>query len=89
MPIKAVVFDLDGTIVAFNIDYKALRAEVRGYLVKNGVPDSLLSVKESIFEMLKKADLAFTNAGKSAAFINQVRQEASLMLPPSPEFDSS
>jgi len=28
LTIKAVIFDLDGTIVDFNIDFKAARAEV-------------------------------------------------------------
>jgi phosphoglycolate phosphatase-like HAD superfamily hydrolase len=28
MKIKAVVFDLDGTLASFNIDYRAVRAEV-------------------------------------------------------------
>jgi len=36
--IRAVVFDLDGTIVKFNIDYKAVRAEVRSFLIKEGMP---------------------------------------------------
>ena len=76
MTIKAVIFDLDGTIVAFNLDYKALRAEVRGYLIKMGVPSSVLSIKENMFDMLKKADLLLTNAGKPASFIREIREES-------------
>ncbi|MEM0314188.1 MAG: hypothetical protein QXQ41_06545 [Candidatus Bathyarchaeia archaeon] len=41
MMIRAVVFDLDGTIVTFSMDYKALRAEVRGFLINQGVPASV------------------------------------------------
>jgi len=74
--IKAVIFDLDGTIAAFNLDYKALRAEVRGYLIKMGVPPSVLSIKENMFDMLKKADLLLTNAGKPAYFIKEIREES-------------
>lgn len=55
MTIKAVIFDLDGTIVDFNIDFKAARAEVIRFLTKQGLPSSLLSVNESVFVMLKKA----------------------------------
>ena len=66
MGVKAVIFDLDGTLVSFNLDYRTVRAEVRGYLLRVGVPASQLSANESIFEMLKKAELFLKNSGKSA-----------------------
>jgi len=34
--IKAVVFDLDGTLASFNLDYRAVRTEVRRHLEKKG-----------------------------------------------------
>jgi phosphoglycolate phosphatase len=71
--IKAVVFDLDGTIVSFNIDYKAVRAEVRSFLVKNGMPASVLSLNESIFEMLRKTEIFMKNSGKSEKAFNEIR----------------
>ena len=52
--VEAVIFDLDGTLANFNLDFKALRAEVRSYLMRIGVPASVLNVNESIFEMLDK-----------------------------------
>ncbi len=55
MPVEAVIFDLDGTLAHFNLDFKALRGEVRGYLIRAGVPTSVLNVNESIFEMLTKS----------------------------------
>ena len=57
MPIKAVIFDLDGTIASFNLDYLTVRAEVRSYLMRNGLPASILATNESIFDMLKKAEI--------------------------------
>jgi beta-phosphoglucomutase len=76
MAVKAVVFDLDGTIASFNIDYKAVRAEVRSFLIRAGLPASVLSINESIFEMLKKTEIFMKNNGKSKkAFIN-IRSEA-------------
>jgi phosphoglycolate phosphatase len=74
LTIDSAILDLDGTIVAFNLDYKALRAEVKGYLMKNGIPASVLSLSESIFELLKKAKLQMSNFGRSSIFIEQVSQ---------------
>lgn len=74
--IKAVVFDLDGTIAGFNLDYKTVRAEVRGYLLRMGMPASSLSVNESIFEMLKKAEIYMKNSGKNERTIQRFRENA-------------
>jgi HAD superfamily hydrolase (TIGR01509 family) len=74
--IKAVIFDLDGTITNFNLDYKALRGEVRSYLLRVGVPASVISAKESIFDMLKKTEIFVKNSGKSAEAMNAVCNEA-------------
>jgi len=76
MGVNAVIFDLDGTIARFNLDYRALRGEVRGYLLRVGVPASVLSVKESVFEMLKKTEIFVKNSGKSAEAFEEVRNEA-------------
>jgi HAD superfamily hydrolase (TIGR01509 family) len=77
MTVKAVIFDLDGTIANFNIDYKTIRAEVRGFLIKQGLPASVLSLNESTFEMLKKAEIFLKNSGKSEKAIENVREKAS------------
>jgi phosphoglycolate phosphatase len=76
MAIKAVIFDLDGTIATFNLDFKAVRAEVRGYLLNAGVPASLITVNEPIFDMLKKAELFMSNAGKPASTMEEISREA-------------
>ena len=64
MTIKAVVFDLDGTIVDFNIDFKAARAEVIRLLTKQSLPSSLISVNESLFVTLKKVEKRMKENGK-------------------------
>lgn len=58
------------------MDYRALRAEVRGYLLKVGVPASVLSLQENIFEMLKKTEIFVRNSGKSAEEMAVIRSEA-------------
>jgi len=76
MAIKAVIFDLDGTLADFNLDYKAVRVEVRNFLVKNGLPASILSTDESIFEMLKKAQIYLKNNAKSERTIEKIHGKA-------------
>ncbi|MEM3576901.1 MAG: HAD family hydrolase [Candidatus Bathyarchaeia archaeon] len=76
MKVKAVIFDLDGTIAKFNIDYRAVRAEVRSLLIRAGMPASTLSTNESIFEMLKKTEIFMKNNGQNEKAIAQIRSEA-------------
>ena len=77
MTIKATIFDLDGTLVDFNLDYKAIRGDIREHLLNSILPSSLLSAKDTVFEMLKKADIYFRNLDKSSAnSINKIRNEA-------------
>jgi len=65
MAVNAVVFDLDGTVVTFNLDYRSARAEVIGFLEVQGLSRSLFSLNESVFEMLKKVEVSVRNKGKS------------------------
>ena len=74
--IKAVIFDLDGTIASFNLDYKAIRGEVRSYLLREGVPASVLAVNENIFDMLNKVTIFVKNSGKSAEAMERIRNGA-------------
>ncbi len=66
--VKAIVFDLDGTLTDFNLDYKTVRAEARRFLINQGFPASTLSVNESIFDMLRKARVYLKNNGLSNQF---------------------
>jgi len=73
VPVEAVIFDLDGTLAHFNLDFKALRAEVRSCLMRAGVPASVLNVNENMFEMLAKSEIFFKNGDKSKS--NQAFEE--------------
>jgi len=73
--IKAVIFDLDGTIVNFNLDYKAVRADVIQFLTKQGFPSSIISVNESIFDILKKLEIYMRNHGEEEQ-ITKVKEDA-------------
>ena len=76
MAVKAVVFDLDGTIASFNLDYVTVRADVRSYLIRAGLPGSILSTNQSIFEMLKMTEIFLKNNGKSDRAVGKVKNEA-------------
>ena len=72
--IKAVIFDLDGTLVKFNLDYKTVRAETRQILINEGFPASIFTLDESIFDMLKKAQVFMKNNGKKQAEITRIKE---------------
>jgi phosphoglycolate phosphatase-like HAD superfamily hydrolase len=88
MAIKAIIFDLDGTIAAFNLDYRMVRVEVRSFLIGIGVPPSVLVVNESIFEMLKKTEIYLKNSGKTEGAIRKARENA-LAIAEKHEFEAA
>lgn len=73
--IKAVIFDLDGTIVDFKLDYMTVRAEAKRLLTSYGFPPSIFSVNESVFEMLKKAEIFMRNSGKNEKEIEDIKRK--------------
>jgi len=63
LTIKAVIFDLDGTLVNFNLDIKSIRAETIQFFSGQGYPSSLFSLNENIFKMLEKLQAYMKNKG--------------------------
>ena len=59
----AIIFDMDGVLVEFRIDYMRLRRDIIDYLVSVGVPRSLLSIE----------DLVFTTIIKGISFLRRKR----------------
>jgi phosphoglycolate phosphatase len=72
--IKAVIFDLDGTIIAFNLDIKACRTEVIKQLTNRGLPRYLFSLKESAFDMLVKVKKYLKSEGMEGQQFDEVRK---------------
>ena len=74
MTIKAVIFDLDGTLVEFKLDYKTERAEVIQLLTKHGIPSSILSMNEGMFGVLKMVEIYMKNSGKKEKEVKRVKE---------------
>lgn len=73
--IKAVILDLDGTIVDFNLDYELMRLEVVQLLTKLGCPSSIFSINESIFNILKKAEIYIRNNNRRELDLAKVKEK--------------
>jgi HAD superfamily hydrolase (TIGR01549 family) len=54
--IEVVIFDLDGTLVTFDLDVKACRTEIVDYLAEQELPRELFSMNETAFDMLVKTE---------------------------------
>jgi phosphoglycolate phosphatase len=67
--IKAVIFDLDGTLKEFNLDIRGCRTKIIKLLTQRGFSRSLFSLNESAFDMLKKIKKSpITEDGKKRDF---------------------
>lgn len=67
--IKAVIFDLDGTLKEFNLDIRGCRTKIIKLLTQRGFSRSLFSLNESAFDMLKKVKKSpITEDGKKLDF---------------------
>jgi len=61
--IRAVIFDLDGTLKEFNLDTKACRTKIINLLTQQSFSRSLFSIKETAFDMLVKVKKYLTAKG--------------------------
>lgn len=59
--IKAAVFDFDGTLVPFKMDYIALRREIINKIAETGISEDMFDVKDPIRVTLKKANELLRN----------------------------
>ncbi|MFX0042246.1 MAG: HAD family hydrolase [Candidatus Hodarchaeota archaeon] len=73
--IKAIVWDLDGTLIHFKIDYLRARHVAIKILKKYGVPKNLLTVRYSILENVSSARDFFQKEGLSRERINEIIAE--------------
>ena len=70
--IKAIIWDLDGTLIYFNIDFRRARHEAIKILKKYGVPNPLLSVEFSILDNVAKSREYFKTQGFSDKKVQKI-----------------
>lgn len=76
----AIIYDMDGTIVHFQIDYIRARRNAINVLIKHGIPDGRYSIENSITESARDARLFFKetlgyDADKIKNIMSQVNQQ--------------
>jgi len=72
--IKAVVFDLDGTLITFNLDIKSCRTEIIKRLSQRGFPQNLFSLRETAFDMLVKVKQQMETTGFDEQRFQEIRK---------------
>jgi phosphoglycolate phosphatase len=71
---KAIIFDLDGTLVEFKLDYKTERVEVSAWLAEQGIPVAILSMEKGLFGALRRMESYMKNIGKDETEIRRVKE---------------
>ncbi len=73
--LKAVAWDLDGTIIHFKIDFIRARQEAFLILEQNGISKEYLSLDNSIIDTIKKARKLFNSNGFEKQKIEEIVNE--------------
>ncbi|MHA1804270.1 MAG: HAD family hydrolase [Promethearchaeota archaeon] len=74
-PIKAIVWDLDGTLIHFKIDFLRARRNAIELLKKSGVPREILTVKFSILDNIREARLFFEKTKREPEEVSKILKE--------------
>ncbi len=61
--LKAVVFDLDGTLTVLNLPLEAMRKDTKAYFISKGVPTNLFEPADGISSSTTKAREYFLSTG--------------------------
>ncbi|MFX1539296.1 MAG: HAD family hydrolase [Promethearchaeota archaeon] len=74
MVLRLVVFDLDGTLVTAEIDFRVMRRAIRDLLLDSGFPSEVLPM-HSTQDLLRSAFAYAGKEGKSAVEISELRDK--------------
>jgi len=73
--LKAVIFDLDGVLMRFNLDSRRIKEDVIRYFVRNGLQDGLLSPTSSFSSIRESVRTFFSIAGKDPSWTEGLIKE--------------
>lgn len=74
--LKAVIFDLDGVLMKFNLDSRKIKKDIISYFIRNGVKDGLLSPTSSFSSIKESVRTYFSITGKDHSWIEELIKEA-------------
>jgi phosphoglycolate phosphatase len=74
-PIKAIIWDLDGTLIDFKINSVKARRKAIKVLRDHGIPKENLSIEKPILENVKFSRLIFNELGFSSEKIKEIIKE--------------
>ncbi|MFX1497126.1 MAG: HAD family hydrolase [Promethearchaeota archaeon] len=75
-PIKAIIWDLDGTLIHFKIDFIKARKEAIKIFIKYGVPENLLSTELKALDNVQIAKDFFKSKEFSKVKLKEIMEEA-------------
>ena len=78
--LKAVVFDLDGTLTVLNLPLDAMRKDTKTYFISKGVPTELFEPADGISSSTTKAREYFLSIGISPARWKKYESEMDTIL---------
>lgn len=73
--LKAIIFDLDGVLMKFNLDSRRIKEDVIKYFVKNGLQEGLLSPTSSFSSIRDGIRTYFSTTGKDPSWIEGLIKE--------------
>lgn len=80
MALKAVIFDLDGTLINSAIPFKKMKSRIIKYLERIGVTPDLLNEEMMNFEITQKAVNDLKSKGFSEKYIKKALDEVSNLM---------
>jgi HAD superfamily hydrolase (TIGR01549 family) len=78
--IKAVIFDMDGTLFKFVLDYVGMRNTVRDVVIAEGVPASMLKEDDRIRDYVNKMFEFARSSDWSEAKVNRTMKEITAVM---------
>lgn len=80
MVLKALVFDMDGTITKLSLPLEAMRQDTKDYFISKGLPPEILEPADGISSSTAKAKEYFLSNDCSLDKWNKMDQEVDLIL---------